>query len=397
MRTYGTMLVSMTALAVALTVLSPGATASGDTNSAEPTFTYEVVNRALDENTSLNSTETLSQSAFLGATVTPDDLGLSMLEIDDVVAVVNHSLVRDGRGAIAAATAEYVDLSWAPMPGVKEYVVTRNDEVLGITTERAFRDASVSPGSTREYRVAAHSFTGPSDQQAPIHGLVVTTPEASSDPRRAALRQIEESAQSAAAYTSATVNWYTFIPQSRIDAPFTGCQYGLGYQFGGDGRGFASDSSSASSGGYRTWLQGAVAWTRAGNPVDKASFVGWTSVYDAKTGASVARRQAKGTLDARLLGTDPGRTYVDVRMSLQVGNPFCGGNSIEGAFSITLTRAGSYTIFSGEHRQMPNHEIFLQGFKNGASRTIYQRKYANAICLVNIACPKAQMGASGPF
>lgn len=129
--------------------------------------------------------------------------------------------------------------------------------------------------------------------------------------------------------------------------------------------------------------------------VQKSSFTGWTTVYSKSTGNKVDEAQASGTYDAYLLGTDAGRTYVDVRMGVQVGNPFCSMNSIEGAFSITLTRSGSYTIFSGQHRQMPNHEIFLQGSSGGTERVIYQRQYAS---LVNMACPPANMGGyTGPF
>jgi|GEM_PF-3729393 len=41
-----------------------------------------------------------------------------------------------------------------------------------------------------------------------------------------------------------TVTWETFIPQSRVDAPPAGCDYGDGYEFGGDGHGYDWKASS---------------------------------------------------------------------------------------------------------------------------------------------------------
>ncbi|MBE1875373.1 hypothetical protein [Myceligenerans pegani] len=120
-----------------------------------------------------------------------------------------------------------------------------------------------------------------------------------------------------------------------------------------------------------------------------------TSVYDADTGEEVDFGIDVGIPDniaeMNVLASDS--EFVDIRVRLQGHTAFCPiGNSVEGAFTITVTRAGNYAILSGQHRQMPNHEIFLTSFGEGSTTIVYQRQYASPVCLVNWACPLAEMG-----
>lgn len=373
--------------------------AQNEQSSTDPVFTYEAVTSAVVSNTAFRSSDSFSA----GEGLNPEVLGLSAIEVDGEVAVVNHSLVRQDTGAIAAATADYVDLSWAPMPGVRDYIVSKNGELLGITAETALRDTDVTPDTFVDYQVSANMFVDPEVQEAPIHGLIAFVPAASSEPMQAAEREISETATTVVSYTRANLDWATFIPQARLDAPSIGCEFGAGYEFSGDNRGFAATQYDSGMAGARTMLHAIIFWDDPvpANVVTKSYSTGWTKVYDKTTGLRVGERRAdNGLYEAYLLGTDAARSYVDVRMRIQVGNPFCSGNSIEGAFTITLSRTGSYTISSGAHRQMPNHEIFIRGTspEGGIERIVYQRQYLDPICLVQMLCPSAQMGGyAGSF
>lgn len=90
---------------------------------------------------------------------------------------------------------------------------------------------------------------------------------------------------------------------------------------------------------------------------------------------------------------------VDVRFSVLATNPFCQsfGNAIEAVFSINVRKSGSFHVFSGEHRLMPNHEVYVHS-NTGGWATVYRRQYANVACLVKVECPVAKMsGAQGRY
>ena len=71
---------------------------------------------------------------------------------------------------------------------------------------------------------------------------------------------------------------------------------------------------------------------------------------------------------------------VDVRMVTHASNPFCKVTAIDGAFSMHLTQSGNYAIFSGNHRQMPNHYIYI--YDGGKVTDVYKRDAASPLCLV---------------
>lgn len=388
---------------LALGILNAGGAIADDSvqieasDQVEATFTFEEVLGALENKKAARG---IAAQAVTENGATASDFGLSVVEVGGVAAAVNHSLVRDRAGATSAATPEFVDLSWAPMEGVNEYVITVDGREIGITKNTSFRDKDVNAGETRSYQISASSFIdNTKDQGAAIHGITVDVPPGDLGNRVSAEEQVFESATAAAGYSNADLTWVTFIPEARIDAPAVavpgvGCEYAAGYQFGGDNRGFAANQYASSAAGYRSYLNTNIAWTRASGIVAYDFYLGGTSVYEKSTGDRVETRylstsNARG--EARLLGTDFYNTYADVRVELQAGNPFCVGNSIEGAFTATVTRT-AYTISSGSHRQMPNHEIFMTGYGGGTPKIVYQRSYASPLCLVNLACPPAQLG-----
>lgn len=78
-------------------------------------------------------------------------------------------------------------------------------------------------------------------------------------------------------------------------------------------------------------------------------------------------------------------------------NPFCSIGAIDGAISMKVTQGGNWSIFSGNHRQMPNHHIYI--YNGGIVTDVHRRDYANALCLIGSAeCPLVNLtGYSGTY
>jgi hypothetical protein len=139
-------------------------------------------------------------------------------------------------------------------------------------------------------------------------------------------------------YTTTKLVWGSFIPYARIDAPPIGCDYGSGYEFDGNNR------------GYGTYF-----------------------------------------------GDWPSKTKINADVSLTSADN-------EGAFTITVTRTGNYGILSGEHRQMPNHEVIIMSTTSNATSVtyteavVYRRDLSSPLCLVSMVCEKASMaGYTGTY
>lgn len=313
-----------------------------------------------------------------------DDIVVMTVEGQD--AVVDRSLADHddpGNRALTAAAPGFVDLSWSPLAGVSQYEIRRDGAVLVTTAATAVRDVGITPGRRYFYTVQPVLDEGV-DAEARAWGLTVRVPLA----RQADVAGLQDAASTAvaaaASYTTSAVQYQTFITQAKLDAPPAGCAYGSGYQFGGDGRGYGASRSP-----YRTKLQGTINWTRSA-ALTSFKGIGATTVYRKSTGALVATKTASTadmSVSKMALSTS---SSVDLRFSQKASNPFCSFNSIQGAFTITVTRSGNYVLSSGSHRQMPNHEVYVQ---NGSAwTTVYQRAAASPFCLVANACPTAQMG-----
>ncbi len=307
-------------------------------------------------------------------------------------AIVDTSLIN--RGIISAASPSFVSLSWDAHSPTTRYTVTRDGRPLtqlgpGVTT---FRDTSVTGGATYTYRVSPSTSAS---ADATMWSMKVEVPSSADTSSAAALTDAALKRMAAAGVgTTSTLSWVTFIPQARIDAPVIAgkaiCTYGSGYQFGGDNHGFVWTAAS-----NRTAVHAVVTWST--KAVSSHTSIGTTNVYRKSTGALVAQRTASASQTyAKKLGS--GSNYVDIHMVTHASNPFCPSvaGAIDGAFSITLTQSGSYAIFSGKHRQMPNHYVYL--YDQSAVKDVYKLTYANPLCLFGAAtCALATFWGSGSF
>lgn len=135
-----------------------------------------------------------------------------------------------------------------------------------------------------------------------------------------------------------------------------------------------------------------LTWTSAPGLMSSYKRIGPTHVYDSNGTLRATKTASAANLWVKeLAGTD--RNQVDLRFSVQASNPFCGG-SIAGAFTLTVYRGGSWVLRSGQHKQMPNWEIYIRGYSTSAWRTIYRRSYYSSYCLSRWMCSEANMTAT---
>jgi hypothetical protein len=352
----------------------PASSASGSTTKRVASFdiTALIAGRYHDAGSSLRA----------GANPAADQ-GLRVLRLGQgTVALVDTSLVAEG---FAMATdPSSVALSWLPRGGARGHTVFRDGSKVAALGPGAssFRDESVRPGATYRYTVSPTATPAPS--VAPVWSASTTIPRPKSGEKitQTLARQAAASAAAARAAATTTLTWVTFIPQAKIDAPPAGCSYRGGYQFGGDNRSYDWRSSR-----YRTALHAVVTWSNKSVAGHKS--VRSTTVYRKSTGALVATRTASTSkMEARKLGS--GSNFVDIRMVNHATNPFCSVGAIDGAITIKLTQSGSWSIRSGNHRQMPNHHLYI--YNGGRVTDVYRRNYAHAGCLVGSAtCPLANL------
>lgn len=307
-------------------------------------------------------------------------------------AVVDSSSAHEG--ITAAAGKDFVELSWKGYADDAAYVVLRDGKELARTAagQESFRDTSVEAGADYAYQVAP-VVPEEGHPDAKVWGMNVSVPATGS---LTGLRaEAAQQAGAAAAAKTTTLSWVAFIPQKKIDAPKVGCDYGKGYQFGGDGR----TKFDWKSGKYRAALHATVTWSSKKVTGNKS--VKPTTVYKKSTGKQVAKKTATDKhMSAKKLGS--GTNNVDVRMVMHASNPFCKGlggvkGAISGAATVNLTKSGNWTIRSGKHRLMPNHHIYI--YNGGKVTNVYTRKYANVSCLIGSAlCREADLtGRYGKF
>jgi hypothetical protein len=282
------------------------------------------------------------------------------------VAIVDRSML--GQGITSAANPYFVDLSWDAYSKAGRYVVSRDGKPLSTPAAGVsnFRDTSVVGGRTYRYNVIP-LLPADAKRKARMWSMKVRVPSAPAAGEhlsRSLQRQAASEAHAMSAATTTTVSWETFIPQSRIDAPPAGCDYGRGYAFGGDGHGYDWTASS-----FRTAVHAVINWNS--KSVDGYVAIGTTHVYRKSDGRLVAQRTASGAKSyAKKMGS--GSDYVDVRLVTHAGNPFCHLSAIDGAFSMHLTQGGNYSIFSGNHRQMPNHYVYI--YNGGRVTDVYKAR-----------------------
>lgn len=304
-----------------------------------------------------------------------------VLKLKGVTGIADMSLANDGSAAaMSTVTSAGVDLSWRKTPGAVSFDVSRDGVLVANTPGDSFRDTTRLAPGRHDYKIVPHLATA--DVNAVTWGLQVNIPTSFTE---STSKQLAEAVQPMAARAGTSVGYDTFIPQKYIAAPPTGCTYsGSKYVYGGDDRGF-----QASGYPYRTSLYGRINWTNGGT-LSTQKKVGTTHVYKASNHALVAQKTAsasKLSLTKLAGGTS---SAVTLRFSLSAGNPFCQKfpNAIQGVFTMHITRAGSWSITSGTHTQMPNHEVYIG---DGRWTMAYERSYASLYCLINFACERANM------
>lgn len=364
-------LIRAMAIATGLVLLpSPLVAAASDGTGAGATFTLGHAERASGQERALTD-QRAPQLAVLS------DPSGELALADTSLAQATDPSIR----ALVAATPTYVDLSWAAVPGANSYVVVRNGRVLATTTETTFRDSDVNSGAIIDYQITT---TNPvSDTAGRLWGLTAHVPAAGAT-SSSQMRSEAAVVAPAVSYSTSAVQWQTFIPTAYVNGPSVSglCDYwGSGYKYGGDNRGYL-----ASGYPYRTSEQGTINWN-SGASVTSYVRTGTSSVYTSG-GTLVATRQASTSAMSvtRLSGSTS--TAVDLRFVMHASNPFCGqvAGAIDGAMTIHVTRTGAYSITSGNFRQMPNHEIYIQ---NGSAwKTIVRVDGLSTACLFGeAACP----------
>ncbi|WPB74147.1 hypothetical protein KYC5002_34590 [Archangium violaceum] len=308
-----------------------------------------------------------------------------------VLAIVDRSMLR--QGITSAASPSFVDLSWEAPSRAAQYGISRDGELLATLPVGAsnFRDTAVVGGRTYRYEIVSLRDTD-TDWNARMWSMNVRVPTAPAMgeglSRSLHVQAVAATRKGKGASATTTITWETFIPQRRVDAPPVGCDYGNGYEFGGDGHGYDWKSSS-----YRTAVHAVIDWKK--KSVQGHVSIGTTHVYRKKDGKLVSKKTASGSKSyAKKMGS--GSDYVDVRMVTHASNPYCGVTAIDGAFSIHLTQKGDYAIFSGNHRQMPNHYVYI--YDGGKVTDVYKHDAASPLCLVGaILCDLTPFYGRGSF
>jgi len=303
--------------------------------------------------------------------------------------ITDESLVGKTEPAMWSATEESVTFSWLPLAGATGYRISKDGTLLTQTSATTFSDSAVKPGEIHNYLIS--SIFDDQQKSGGIWGFPVTIPSGSTVTLSSAIKAYKEQTALVTTLTTATVQYQTFISSATVSAPAVGCTYGSDFKFGGDNRTFFESGFP-----YRTKIQAQAGFTGAGTVTLQAATVGTTKVYNS-AGTLVASATASASgLKATRLAASTG-SVVDMRFSLAASNPFCPiGNSIQGAFTISVSKTGAWVISSGSHKQMPNHEIYIHS-NVGGWVTAYIRSFADPICLINLACPTASITGSGSY
>lgn len=296
---------------------------------------------------------------------------------------------------------EGVDIAWESRPDIKSYQILRDGEALADVpgTSEGYRDDTVRPGGTYEYKVVGESVN-PDAQDAPFWGFSAKVPKGdeksgSELSSAAAVQSSKALAAAAATEATATIGWKTFIAESFVQVPAWGvvepCGYDDSYYFKGDGRSWDVYSQK-----NRTHLQATIRWSD--KSVTQGAWVGPTEVW--KNGVRVATRQeSNSAMIARKASNTP--VNVDVNFNFSAANPFCkvlnvDASKIAGSMMIRLTPGGSYSILQGSHRQMPAHQIYIT--RPGVVTDVYRASAYAPICLVGyMTCPNATFTRNGKF
>ncbi|MEC0207068.1 hypothetical protein P4H39_31130 [Paenibacillus lautus] len=273
----------------------------------------------------------------------------------------------------SVASNENVILSWNDIPGVEEYRVYKNQELLVTTNENSYTDVNVSSNSLYTYEIefsvplsesekqeAKEFFSGNEDLN-----LSDTEIERMSSSRPVSIIRVVETTTSPSASIQATAastssfswTYKTFLPMDYIEDPIPG--NGIAF-FGGDNRSFSFDSEK-----YRTKMWGKTVFEPYSSDHFFSKNVGTTTAYDENRNFI----SSKTASDELMYGVKNTHTYTkaDYTYYHKVGNPYVpvSGQEIDIQMRVITNSNGTYS-FEGLHDRAPSHELYLS-LNNGAS------------------------------
>lgn len=324
------------------------------------------------------STNAARTSRNVDASLSPSKPYVRLALNGQPAALIDTTLIKKG-GAAVAITPKYVDLSWTYHAN-RAYIIYRDGEKIAQTSSDSFRDSGVSANKRYDYQIVTLSTDGSTlkKNESSAIGYPVTIPGkpvSTSDATALSTR--------AAKTSRAAVRYRAFIPQKRLDSPAAGCgsYSGSKYQFGGDNRSFKPDGGTS-----RGEVTANIRFGDRAGLFGSSISVGATHIYSKSNGKLVAKKTASASgMWAKELGKDS--SSVDVRIQIDSGNPFCTKFApISGVISLSVYQNGTYRTISGNHKQMPSHEIYISR-PVGNWATIHRSVAKDPMCLFGAACP----------
>lgn len=321
---------------------------------------------------------------------------------DSNTRTVEHALLRTSlisSGAMSAANANFVDLSWPKVPGAKYYEIRKHGVLYAsVTDNTSFRDPRVEPGTSLSYQVSAvlpsksddsveakanaYGWDGSAPELGPpTHfGFHVTTPSIEGEAGVEALRQKSVSLAQELRLHPGILTHRAFIRGAHITVPPSNklaCEYsGADYKYGGDNRDFTSafdQPSRVSADVFFNWDD---------SEVTKSYEIGRTTVY--RDGALIDSKQAGDEMFSTTFW-DAKSYAMSVESVVGGRNPFCRGftGAIQSTLKMRAFIDGSYTA-TGEHRRMPDIEAYWRFWWDGRYHvvTLHRAAQFHPACLI---------------
>ncbi|WGW11355.1 hypothetical protein LWF01_14850 [Saxibacter everestensis] len=328
----------------------------------------------------------------------------------------------------SVASAEAVRLFWEDVTHKTEpFTVTRNDEVIGTTSDLNFTDTTavagveydyvVTTASTDDYEAPEDVGTGVEAPEGPVSSpqdpvvaeppiiwlpqpetevpeIIESQVEPDNEPgpisigvlasRLSAAKGAAEqfvSAAKAKSTSKATLRYTTFISSKTVKTFM--CEL-KDRRYGGDDRGYSATARS-----YRTRVQVNATFGKSAS-VTAGKRVQDTHSYNT-SGKLVGTRNA-GSKGIKVLVKSRSATRAKVRINHSVGNPFCYTGAIKYNMDVTLSKYGGYKV-AGSHRQAPHHEVY-RSRDDGPFYFVYKKAAKSFTCLVAGACKSAKVNKS---
>jgi hypothetical protein len=283
----------------------------------------------------------------------------------------------------AVTTASQTTLSWSSSLPVESWEVT-GEGVPSLSVQGSSVELPLGLESEIPVELSGHTVVDGEATEL-ISGVALAEPRVAGSDVGGDAATGDMIAASTPVTNSTQVVYETYIPYQYINAPDAGspfdCESGDGsdYWYSGDNRDFAFDS-----GKYRTRASATYAWIPAVTYTAKG--VSPTNRYiRTSSGAMVyesSRTASKDGLIMEPMSNDGRRGQLHIAHS--VGQPYCSAtNNIDYFIMEDVYQNGSY-YFSGNHDQMPNHQLVMfSNLSDGSrvSRLIFHHELVDAKCL----------------